>query len=184
MTGPIDPRRLTTVYRLYDAKGRLLYVGTSVEPQERWEQHSREKLWWSSVARATVDWFSSRTEALAAEREAIRSEYPLHNEKASEEERVFPFQGNQGPNQKTMLRRAATQHRKVLDKLAVAVERAARSGLTVEQISDALGVSEDEVRALAARLMDGGGNSGVGVEPIPVSEYRGTGNNWQYGPAR
>lgn len=161
MTGPIDPRRQTTVYRLFDAQGRLLYIGTSADPQDRWEQHGREKLWWSSVAEATVEWCDTRTDALAIEREAIQGEHPLHNDKATEKEAVFPYSGNRGPTPETTLRRAVTEHRKALDKLAIAVDRAARSGLTAAEISNSLGVGMDAVMDLAQRLVDGGGVSSL-----------------------
>lgn len=157
MTGPIDPRRLTTVYRLYDKAGQLLYVGTAVNPEGRWEQHAREKLWWSSVARATVEWHPSRTEALAAERAAIQSEEPLHNDKATPGEVVIPYQGNRGPSPETKLRRAATEHRKALDKLAVAADRAAATGLTLSEIAEHAGIEEEDVSFLAQRIIDGGG---------------------------
>jgi predicted GIY-YIG superfamily endonuclease len=162
LTGAIDPRRLTTLYRLYDSDGRLLYVGTSVDAQGRWEQHAREKLWWSSVARATVDWHPDRTSAMAAERAAIRSESPLHNDKATAGEAVFPYQGNRGPTPQTALRRAATEQRASLDRLAVAINRAALGGLSVPQIANAAGLNEDDVLRLAERMNNGGGSSALG----------------------
>ncbi|MEV8494523.1 GIY-YIG nuclease family protein [Streptomyces sp. NPDC052002] len=161
MTGPIDPRRLTTVYRLYDKAGQLLYVGTTASPEDRWGQHAREKLWWSSVARAAVEWHPDRTEALAAERAAIQSEGPLHNDKATLDEVVIPYQGNRGPSTETKLRRAGTEHRKALDRLAVAVERAAVSGLTVPEIAEHAGIEEDDVLFLGRRINHGGGESVV-----------------------
>lgn len=161
MTGPIDPRRQTTVYRLYDANGRLLYIGSSVHPQVRWEQHASEKLWWSSVAHARVDWHPNRRAARASELEAIRSEAPLHNNKGTEEEETFPYEGSRGLGIETILRRAAKEHRKALDSLAIVAERAALSGLSVERISEQLAISEAEVQALAERLVEGGGISTI-----------------------
>lgn len=159
MTGRIDPRRQTTVYRLFDAQGQLLYIGTTADPQERWAQHGRERLWWSSVVRATVEWYDTRTEALAVEREAIRSECPLHNDKATEREAVFPHAQMHGTTPETLLRRAATEHRKALDKLAITVDRAARSGLTASAIGRSLGIDAEAVMALGRRLEEGGGIS-------------------------
>jgi predicted GIY-YIG superfamily endonuclease len=161
VTGLIDPRRLTTVYRLFDANDRLLYVGTSAEPQGRWEQHAREKLWWSAVTRAEVDWHPSRTDAMAAERAAIQNENPLHNDKATPIEAVFPYQGNRGPSMETVLRRAITEQRKSLDRLAVAVERAALSGLDSSRIAEISGLSDADVAVLAQRVIDGGGTSSL-----------------------
>ncbi|MGW5711584.1 GIY-YIG nuclease family protein [Streptomyces olivaceus] len=161
MTGPIDPRRLTTLYRLFDGDDRLLYVGTSVDPQNRWEQHAREKLWWSSVARATVDWYPDRTSAMAAEIAAIQAEEPLHNDKATPDEAVFPYRGTRGPSAESRLRRAVVEHRAALDRLAVAVDRAALSGSTVAQIAEACGLGEEDVLYLAKRMDDGGGSSTI-----------------------
>ncbi|MFI6140336.1 GIY-YIG nuclease family protein [Streptomyces griseus] len=161
MTGSIDPRRLTNLYRLFDKDGRLLYVGTSVAPQNRWEQHAREKLWWSSVSRATVEWHPGRTEAMAAERAAIKTESPLYNDKATPDEAVFPYQGNRGPRLETQLRRATTEHHTALDRLAVMVNRAALAGLSVAEIAGASGLEESDVEYLARRLDRGGGVSAI-----------------------
>lgn len=170
MTGPIDPRRLTTVYRLFDTSGHLLYVGTSADPQQRWEQHAREKLWWSSVARAEVDWHSNRDAALSAEREAIQSEEPLHNDKATPNEAVFPYLGNRGPTVETLLRRAVTEHRKALDRLVVAVDRAALGGMSTADIAGRTGLNEEDIAALAQRLANGGGTSAILDKPAPAAQ--------------
>lgn len=168
MTGPIDPRRLTTLYRLYDKADRLLYVGTSADTQTRWEQHAREKLWWSSVARATVEWHPDRTTAMAAERTAIKTEAPLHNDKATPSEAVFPYRGNRGPSLASRLRRAAVEHRTALDRLAVAVDRAALGGLTVAEIAEQAELKEGDILFLVERLNRGGGTSAIS-EHTPYS---------------
>lgn len=161
MTGPIDPRRLTTLYRLYDNADRLLYVGTSADAQTRWEQHAREKLWWSSVARATVEWHPDRTTAMTAERAAIKAEAPLHNDKATSNEAIFPYQGNRGPSPASRLRRAVVEHRSALDRLAVAVDRAALGGLKVAEIAEQAELDEEDIAFLAERLANGGGTSAI-----------------------
>lgn len=74
-----DTAPQTALYRLSDASGRLLYVGVSEVPLRRWKEHSKDKPWWPRVATLTLEWFDSRTEALGAEVDAIRSERPLHN---------------------------------------------------------------------------------------------------------
>ncbi|MFF9287544.1 GIY-YIG nuclease family protein [Streptomyces griseosporeus] len=66
----------TAVYRLYDVSGQLLYVGISMNPERRWGEHSREKLWWHLVADKRVTWHESREQALIAEEEAERLERP------------------------------------------------------------------------------------------------------------
>ena len=66
------------VYRYFDRTGRLLYVGVTNEPENRHRGH-RRKSWFSAIARKTVDAYPTRSAALAAEREALRTESPLHN---------------------------------------------------------------------------------------------------------
>lgn len=69
----------TALYRLFDADGKLLYVGIADDPHRRWVQHARDKAWWPEVTKKTADWFDSRSEAGEAEIKAIREELPLHN---------------------------------------------------------------------------------------------------------
>jgi excinuclease UvrABC nuclease subunit len=75
---PESPER-TALYRLYDDKGRLLYVGISTYPDERFKQHAGDKLWWHHVARHEIAWLDSRVEALKAEATAMTEERPLYN---------------------------------------------------------------------------------------------------------
>jgi excinuclease UvrABC nuclease subunit len=69
----------TALYRLFDAAGQLLYVGIATSPRTRWYAHREEKRWWPQVARESVEWFPSRTDAKAAEKTAIRAEAPVFN---------------------------------------------------------------------------------------------------------
>lgn len=69
----------TVVYRLYDKRRTLLYVGISKTLMGRMSQHADGKAWWPQVARIDVEHFLSRDAALEAERVAIQSERPLHN---------------------------------------------------------------------------------------------------------
>lgn len=69
----------TTLYRLYDADDVLLYVGVTYNPKARFTQHRDTKSWWPQVARTEFQWFPSRSEAEAAERELIEAEAPPHN---------------------------------------------------------------------------------------------------------
>jgi len=69
----------SAVYRLFDSAGRLLYVGLSTNPMNRWAAHMEHHAWWPEVASFTVTWFDSRQEAAAEEKRAIRGENPLCN---------------------------------------------------------------------------------------------------------
>jgi predicted GIY-YIG superfamily endonuclease len=68
----------TKLYRHFDAKGTLLYVGMSLNPFKRLGEH-RHAHWYESIDRVEIERFETRAEAAAAEREAIRREKPLHN---------------------------------------------------------------------------------------------------------
>lgn len=67
------------VYWFYDVDGRLLYIGATSVGLTRWLNHSAFQPWWPLVATARVEHFPSRSEALAAERAAIRLDQPAHN---------------------------------------------------------------------------------------------------------
>lgn len=67
------------LYRFFDATGRLLYIGITMNPANRWDRHSDDKPWWSQVARIAIETLPSRADALDAERRAIQAEQPLHN---------------------------------------------------------------------------------------------------------
>lgn len=66
----------TALYRLFDGHHALLYVGISNNPRKRWTNHAFLKTWWNLVAYKEVEWFDSRDEAEAREREAVQRERP------------------------------------------------------------------------------------------------------------
>lgn len=71
--------RATSLYRLYDGAGALLYVGIAYDPAVRWQAHARKKAWWTEVARAEIEHFASRDQAIEAEQDQIRRLRPRHN---------------------------------------------------------------------------------------------------------
>lgn len=70
---------VTSLYRLFDKEGHLLYVGIGHSALVRLGAHLREKPWSADVAHAEIEHYDSRSAAEDAEREAIRAEKPLHN---------------------------------------------------------------------------------------------------------
>jgi hypothetical protein len=72
-----DSRR-AAVYRLYDAEGTLLYIGSAYNPKERAKKH-RDKPWWPQVSRQEDEWHPSREAAYVAETAAIEAAQPLGN---------------------------------------------------------------------------------------------------------
>ena len=69
----------TALYRLYDAGGKLLYIGISGSLKKRLAMHADSKPWWPEVTRKTVEWHTTRASAAKTELKAIRSERPAHN---------------------------------------------------------------------------------------------------------
>lgn len=70
---------MTALYRLYDDRGVLLYVGISFSALRRFSEHAQEKVWWPLVSAITVQRYATRAEALVAEARAIIQECPLYN---------------------------------------------------------------------------------------------------------
>lgn len=66
------------VYRCFDAEGRLLYVGCSVNAYRRLGQH-RRAVWFPELARFTVTRYKTLRIARAIEAAAIIAENPIHN---------------------------------------------------------------------------------------------------------
>lgn len=72
------PAEPISVYRCFDASGRLLYVGQSINPAGRLrDEHSRR--FSGQLTTITITWHRTKDEALAAEKEAIQSDRPLYN---------------------------------------------------------------------------------------------------------
>lgn len=93
-------QRQAAVYRLYDADGGLLYIGSSCNPVRRYRDHY-SKPWWPLVARRVEEWHPTQTDAYAAEMKAIAAEGPAHNHMGTP--RYVP------PSQKAAARRAGIQ---------------------------------------------------------------------------
>jgi predicted GIY-YIG superfamily endonuclease len=71
-------REPAAVYRLWDADGKLLYIGSAHDPEGRCKEHQK-KPWWPEVASRTEEWHSNRGTAYIHEMKAIRAERPKHN---------------------------------------------------------------------------------------------------------
>lgn len=75
----VDRHRPTWLYRYFDADDRLLYVGVAFDVLKRAQGHRRHAAWWPLATTYTEERYPTRTEAEAAEVEAIRTEAPLYN---------------------------------------------------------------------------------------------------------
>lgn len=67
------------LYRYYDARGVLLYVGITKDPIRRRRDHQSHSEWYPHAVEPLIEWFEDRKSALRAERDAIRDEAPVFN---------------------------------------------------------------------------------------------------------
>jgi predicted GIY-YIG superfamily endonuclease len=67
------------LYRFYDRAGRLLYIGVTCNPPQRFKDHGASKDWWSMVTNIKLESFDSRTALMQQERDAIELEHPCYN---------------------------------------------------------------------------------------------------------
>lgn len=67
------------LYRVYDRRGRLLYVGQTKDFRTRIRAHSNGSAWFRFAAFTTQRHYEARDDAIDAETEAIRNEHPRHN---------------------------------------------------------------------------------------------------------
>ena len=67
------------LYRHYDKRGDLLYVGISINVFSRLGSHLRKSHWSRSIRTMTIDHYDTRKAVREAERTAIRKEKPKHN---------------------------------------------------------------------------------------------------------
>lgn len=67
------------VYKCFDANGDLIYVGVTYNLFGRLEQHRRQSWWSGQVAKVTAKVYPNSTAGRAAERSAIRDEFPKWN---------------------------------------------------------------------------------------------------------
>lgn len=82
MTVPNNPEqapRRAAVYRLWNAGGDLLYIGSAYDPDHRCKSHQKTP-WWPEVARRTEEWFDHRGTAYTEELKAIGVEKSKYNQ--------------------------------------------------------------------------------------------------------
>lgn len=72
------------LYRMFDGRGRLLYVGRTASFLTRIGQHALDKAWMGEVASMKLEHFRSAVELDEAERHTIKDEDPLYNRQRPE----------------------------------------------------------------------------------------------------
>lgn len=79
MTTPVSDSTPTSVYRYYDVRGYLIYVGITKTGVSRNRQHNSDKVWWQWVDYQRVEHFASRDVAHAREVALIAEFQPPFN---------------------------------------------------------------------------------------------------------
>ena len=67
------------LYRHYDARGDLLYVGMTLHVWDRQTRHLTKAEWANSIYQIVVEPFATRNELIEAEAYAIKTEFPKFN---------------------------------------------------------------------------------------------------------
>lgn len=67
------------LYRLFDAAGRTLYIGCSIDPFSRIGHHGNVQSWRQNLASATFEWYPDQITGMRAEAAAILIEGPIYN---------------------------------------------------------------------------------------------------------
>jgi predicted GIY-YIG superfamily endonuclease len=75
----VKPPSGTALYRWYDERDRLLYIGISDGLTGRVSDHVSGSSWMDFAARSTIERIADRSEAERAEIAAIKAEHPLFN---------------------------------------------------------------------------------------------------------
>jgi predicted GIY-YIG superfamily endonuclease len=67
------------LYRCYNRKESLLYVGMTNNPEDRFKHHRTHQPWWPYVDHITLQQYATRRELAGAEATAIQDEHPKFN---------------------------------------------------------------------------------------------------------
>lgn len=153
----IDYTRRTALYRLYDSIGRLLYVGITFNPSDRWRGHSGTKSWWKDVTRREIEWHPTRSAAERAEVAAIKGEGPLYN--------VAEADGEPAPAPAKVRRDRHVDCDKACEELTAASEQWRRSKAEFQE-------ADAELRALLRQAR------AQGVGPSDMARWSGMTREW------
>ncbi len=133
----------TVLYRFFDAESKLLYVGISRNPAERFGDHKHTAPWWDEATSCTWERFATEWEAATAERAAIIGEGPVYNR-----------QGKQRPAGEVVAPRmkwTATPQRDDSE-----VERLFNEGRLPKEIAEQLSISIRTIYRALNRLVTAG----------------------------
>jgi len=141
--------RRTALYRHYSNSDELIYVGISKDPYRRTGEHKALSKWFDKVSTIKVEWFETREDALAAEKNAIKKEKPrfniVHNRNDAIAEEV------EEDIHKIIIRGRQTYHGRHSERKLADV-----AGLnTIRQTSEIIGLSMEKTEALVFRNIIG-----------------------------
>lgn len=69
------------LYRLFDSRGELLYIGITNDVRRRFIGHASVQPWWPEVTSCQTAFLPNRAALEEAERIAIKAERPRHNKR-------------------------------------------------------------------------------------------------------
>lgn len=75
----VERNELTWVYKAFNKRGDLLYVGITNNPKNRLREHKDDSIWWEDKDQMTWDMYETRGQAETAELLSIRTENPVFN---------------------------------------------------------------------------------------------------------
>lgn len=165
----------TTLYRLFDRNGALLYVGISGRWFRRMHEHAGTQGWWDNVAMVKRQSFETRDAALAVEAQAIRDENPQYNQRGRAPQKSLALPRIPPVVRVRVTRTARTKaERTILDE---EVAQLRSEGLTGIEIRQRLGIGRETLASSIRRVVAAGRAS-----PLPVGgaalppEWRQRGN--------
>jgi hypothetical protein len=134
----------TVLYRFFDGEGKLLYVGISRNPAERFGVHKHSAPWWDEATSCTWERFATAPQAVSAERAAIIAESPVYNQQGK-------------PRPARPAREVATPIRNWIPNRGSEIACLYRDGKTPAQITTAMGYgSTSTVYRWLHKLRDAG----------------------------
>ena len=81
------------LYRHFNAKKELLYVGMSLSHLSRLREHKRQSRWFNQISIITIEKFRKKRRCAEAEAKAIRTENPRYNKALLPREKQTKFIG-------------------------------------------------------------------------------------------
>lgn len=144
---------MTALYRMFDADGRLLYVGITIDIVSRFRSHRSLKPWWPDIQTIQLEHFPDRLAARAAELKAITTEFPCYNVADADCERLL---GRQRRTPDALAVRAQTEREldEATRELHEAIVSDLDDGVPQKTLADLTGYSRERIRLIAKAVRD------------------------------